>query len=273
MVKKQKGTGIATAMIFGIFFLAFIALPASAQTAPCPNSAAHCAIVTWQTNPQPAGEAIVNTNVIRDGTQLASVPLPTLTYPDVAVNAGETHTYALANVDSKGKASSLFIFAPVTIPGGVVPPPPPVTYKLQSSITSFGLSAVSGAAIPNLTFSVSDTSPSIIVFSLATSVPWLNVATTAPNDQGINVNAIAVKSTGLPLGVNNGVITISAANQFGYAFTPLSIPVSVTITAPLTPKATCTVKSTNSTSMTLTVVISNYPAGAGQFTESCTETR
>ena len=52
----------------------------------------------------------------RNGTALATVPAPALTYTDAAVSPGTTYTYAVRAVDAAGNASSLTSDFAVTVP-------------------------------------------------------------------------------------------------------------------------------------------------------------
>lgn len=229
--------------------------------------AQHSVALTWQTNPQPAGETIAATNIIKNGAALATVVLPSVTFTDTAVTAGQQITYSLMNVDSKGVNSAPFTFAAVTVPGGVTPPPPPpvlTPYSLSASIASIKLSAVAGAAVANQTLSVSDSSPSISTFSLSTPTPWLGIVSQAANDKNGNVNTVKVNSAGLAAGVYVGSIVVTMPDQLGGTYTnsPLSIPVNLTITAAPVPVTTCVKGAVTATSEVIKCTITQFPVGA-----------
>lgn len=115
-----------------------------------PAHAQHSATITWDQPTQ--SDVVSSTNIYRDSTMLANVPVVTLEYVDSAVNAGEMHTYALSNVDSTGVEGALSVPPiTVTIPGSAPPPPTCTTITVGCRI-SVNSTANIRATAPNNSF-------------------------------------------------------------------------------------------------------------------------
>ena len=140
-------------MTLCILFL-FVSLPVHGQ---------HSAALAWQQPIQTAPEVVASTNVYRDSVKyVQGIAATVLTYTDTAVNAGETHTYALTNVDTAGVESPLSLSVTAVIPGGIVPPPP------SCQGTTFFSSGVG----PTSTYG-NDPQPVNVGIKLSAKVPWI----------------------------------------------------------------------------------------------------
>jgi hypothetical protein len=154
------------------------------------------------------------------------------------------------------------------------PPPALLDATIFTPYASLTFSGTTGAAIASQSFSIGDSVPNSVgatFQSLTTDALWLGVtpASGSTYPSGLKIT-VAVNTSGLAAGTHTGHVIVTEANQAGYTFTnsPLAIPVTLTLTAPVTPTLTagaCTWNSAH-TKLTCTWTAANLPATSGAAT-------
>jgi PKD repeat protein/subtilisin family serine protease len=117
---------------------------------------------------------------------------------------------------------------PVSIPVTLTinPPPPTICY----SPTNLTFTATQGGSNPsNQTLSISNTGGGTLTWSVSDSATWLSLNPTSGTNSG--TVTLSVNIAGLTGGTYNATITITAT---GASNSPVNIPVTLTINAPLT---------------------------------------
>jgi glucose/arabinose dehydrogenase len=154
-----------------------------------------------------------------------------------------------------------------TLWGVAAAPPSPVLAVAPGSLT---FSGEAGAASPAAkTVAVSNTGGGTLNFTTSDDAPWLSVTPasgSAPRDL-----SVAVDTSGLAAGTYTGNVTVTAS---GAAGSPKTIPVTLTVTAPVPPVLAVAPGSvsfsaqTGSNPANATVAVTNTGGGSLSFTAS-----
>lgn len=92
--------------------------------------------LSWNASTDSGGPGVANYTITRNGTQVATVTAPTITYADKTVVANTSYTYLINAVDTAGKKSPDSTTAQVTTPAVVDTTPPTVPGNFAASIST-----------------------------------------------------------------------------------------------------------------------------------------